>query len=170
MEEEGRLNDMPLRENFIERVVVYPELVAGPTVARQRCCTRSQRPAAWSDSVQHTSSPPWPTAQPDPRSGHYPEMGRLVADAGKRDWDELTAECGAQLMEGLNVMGTRGKHVNVLQHLMGYLKNHQVYLHPYPKQTITMSNPFLINAEKVREHSSQETNFSKLQARYEPDE
>ena len=28
---------------------------------------------------------------------HYTEMGRLVADAGKRDWDELTAEYGAQL-------------------------------------------------------------------------
>ena len=55
---------------------------------------------------------------------HYTEMGRLVADAGKRDWDELTAEYGAMLMEGLSVMGTRGKHVNVLQHLMGYLKNH----------------------------------------------
>jgi uncharacterized protein YbgA (DUF1722 family) len=52
------------------------------------------------------------------------------------------------LMEGLAVMGTRGKHVNVPQHLMGYLKNHlslsrypvpdwvrqQVYLHPYPKE------------------------------------
>jgi uncharacterized protein YbgA (DUF1722 family) len=51
-------------------------------------------------------------------------MGRLVADAGKRDWEELTSEHGAMLMEGLSVMGTRGKHVNVLQHLMGYLKNH----------------------------------------------
>jgi uncharacterized protein YbgA (DUF1722 family) len=47
-----------------------------------------------------------------------------VADEGKLDWDELTAEYGAMLMEGLSVMGTRGKHVNVLQHLMGYLKNH----------------------------------------------
>jgi uncharacterized protein YbgA (DUF1722 family) len=27
-------------------------------------------------------------------------------------------------MEGLGVMGTRDKHVNVLQHLMGFLKNH----------------------------------------------
>jgi hypothetical protein len=42
-------------------------------------------------------------------------MGRLVADAGKRDWRELTAEYGAQLMGGLGVMGSRGKHVNVLQ-------------------------------------------------------
>jgi len=28
------------------------------------------------------------------------------------------------LMEGLAVMGARGKHVNVLQHLMVFLKNH----------------------------------------------
>ena len=55
---------------------------------------------------------------------HYTEMGRLVADAGKRDWGELTAEYGAMLMEGLGVMGTRGKHVNVLQRLMGFPKNH----------------------------------------------
>jgi hypothetical protein len=34
-------------------------------------------------------------------------MGRLVADAGKRDWDELTAEYGAQLAEGLAVMGCK---------------------------------------------------------------
>ena len=53
---------------------------------------------------------------------HYTELGRLVADAGKRYWEELTAEYGAMLMEGLGVMGTRGKHVNVIQHLMGYLK------------------------------------------------
>ena len=51
-------------------------------------------------------------------------MGRLVAGAGKRDWLELTAEYGAMLMEGPGVMSTRGKHVNVLQHLMGFLKNH----------------------------------------------
>jgi uncharacterized protein YbgA (DUF1722 family) len=66
------------------------------------------------------------------RDGPAGRRGRLVADAGKRDWDELTAEYGAQLMEGLSVprpepgegTGTRGKHVNVLQHLMGYLKDH----------------------------------------------
>jgi hypothetical protein len=69
-------------------------------------------------------------------------MGRLVADAGKRDWDELTAKYGAMLMEGLGVrspersegMGPRGKLVNArrVQHVrstaslavMGFLKNH----------------------------------------------
>jgi uncharacterized protein YbgA (DUF1722 family) len=51
-------------------------------------------------------------------------MGRLVAQAGKLDWDELTAAYGGMLMEGLGVMGTRGKQINVLQHLMGFLKNY----------------------------------------------
>ena len=34
-------------------------------------------------------------------------------------------EYGTQLMEGLAVLGTRDEHVNMLQHLMGYLKNDQ---------------------------------------------
>jgi uncharacterized protein YbgA (DUF1722 family)/uncharacterized protein YbbK (DUF523 family) len=111
LEEEGRLNDMPLRENFIERVFAYYR---------------------WTEMLDKESTPgglvKFHTAHKLTLMAHspkyYTEMGRLVADAGKRDWDELTAEYGAQLMEGLAVMGTRGKHVNVLQHLMGYLKNH----------------------------------------------
>jgi uncharacterized protein YbgA (DUF1722 family) len=117
LEEEGRLNDMPLRENFIERVFAYYR---------------------WTEMLEEyrTGSPPR-TASPLVRfhtahklslmahsTKHYTEMGRLVAHAGKRDWNELTAEYGTLLMEGLGVMGTRGKHVNVLQHLMGFLKNH----------------------------------------------
>ncbi len=75
------------------------------------------------------------------RSWHFAEMGRLVADAGKRDWDELTAEYGAQPMEDLGMrsleqsegMGTGSRHVNArrVQHLrtaaslavMGFLKS-----------------------------------------------
>ncbi len=57
---------------------------------------------------------------------HYTETGHLVADADKQDWDEWTAGYGAMPLEGLSVMGTQGKHVNVLQHLMGFLKHHLV--------------------------------------------
>jgi hypothetical protein len=57
----------------------------------------------------------WPASRHGPRPlerqvpWHYTEMapalrrGHLGADAGKRDWDESTAEYGAQLMEGLGV-------------------------------------------------------------------
>jgi uncharacterized protein YbgA (DUF1722 family) len=53
---------------------------------------------------------------------HYQELGRLVAQAGSLPWDELIAAYGAKFMEGLALLGTRRKHVNVLQRLMGYLK------------------------------------------------
>jgi uncharacterized protein YbgA (DUF1722 family) len=53
---------------------------------------------------------------------HYRELGRLVAQAGTLPWDDLIATYGAQFMEGLALLGTRRNHVNVLQHLMGYLK------------------------------------------------
>jgi uncharacterized protein YbgA (DUF1722 family) len=110
-EEEGRLNDMGLRENFIERIFAYYR---------------------WTHMLDEEPTPgglvKFHTAHKLTLMAHSPkhntEMGRLVADTGKRGWDELTAEYGAMLMEGLAVLGTRGKHVNVLQHLMGYLKNH----------------------------------------------
>jgi uncharacterized protein YbgA (DUF1722 family) len=109
LEEEGRLNDMPLRENFIERVFAYYRWTQ----------MLDEEPTPGGLVKFHTAHKLTLMAH-SPK--HYTEMGRLVADAGKRDWEELTAEYGTMLMEGLGVMGTRGKHVNVLQHLMGYLK------------------------------------------------
>jgi uncharacterized protein YbgA (DUF1722 family)/uncharacterized protein YbbK (DUF523 family) len=111
LEEEGRLNDMPLRENFIERVFSYYRWTE----------MLDQEPTPSSLVKFHTAHKLTLMAH-SPK--HYAEMGRLVADAGKTGWDELTAEYGARLMEGLRVLATRGKHVNVLQHLMGFLKNH----------------------------------------------
>jgi uncharacterized protein YbgA (DUF1722 family)/uncharacterized protein YbbK (DUF523 family) len=110
LEEEGRLNDMPLRENFLERVFAYYRWTR----------MLDEEPTPGGLVKFHTAHKLTLMAH-SPK--HYTDMGRLVADAGKRAWDELTAEYGAMLMEGLAVMGTRGKHVNVLQHLMGYLKN-----------------------------------------------
>ena len=45
-----------------------------------------------------------------------------VAQAGTLPWDDLVATYGARFMEGLVLLGARRKHVNVLQHLMGYQK------------------------------------------------
>jgi uncharacterized protein YbgA (DUF1722 family) len=53
---------------------------------------------------------------------HYQEMGRLVAAAGTSPWEHLAETYGRSLMDGLQVMTTSGKHANVLQHLMGFLK------------------------------------------------
>jgi uncharacterized protein YbgA (DUF1722 family)/uncharacterized protein YbbK (DUF523 family) len=111
LEEEGRLHDAHLRENFIERIFAYYRWTE----------VLDKEPTPGGLVKFHTAHKLTLMAH-SPK--HYTEMGRLVADAGKRDWNELTAEYGAQLMEGLSVMGTRGRHVNVLQHLMGFLREH----------------------------------------------
>ncbi len=118
LEEEGRLNDLPLRENFIE----WGLPVKKHDWAYYRWTKMLDEEPTLGGMVKFHTAHKLTLMAHSPK--HCTEMGRLVADAGKRDWEELTAEYGTMLMEGLAVLGTRGKHVNVLQHLMGYLKNH----------------------------------------------
>jgi hypothetical protein len=94
LEEEGRLNDMPLRENFIERVFAY-----------YRWTQMLDKEPTPGGLVKFHTAHKLTLMAHSPK--HYTEMGRLVADAGKRDWDELTTEYGAMLMEGLGVMGCK---------------------------------------------------------------
>jgi uncharacterized protein YbgA (DUF1722 family)/uncharacterized protein YbbK (DUF523 family) len=111
VEEEGRLNDMGLRENFIERIFAYYRWTR----------LLRENPSPGGLVRFHTAHKLTLMAH---SPVHYREMGRLVAQAGTEPWEELTAAYGKMLMEGLGVMGTRGKHTNALQHLMGFLKNH----------------------------------------------
>jgi uncharacterized protein YbgA (DUF1722 family)/uncharacterized protein YbbK (DUF523 family) len=109
VEEEGRLQDMRLRENFITRVFAYQrwsEFVAGqPTPA---------------DLVRfHTQHKMTLLAHSRP---HYQALGRLVARAGDLPMSELLPAYGVKFMEGLKVQATPRKHVNVLYHLLGHLK------------------------------------------------
>jgi len=109
IEEEGRLNDMPLRENFIERVFAYYRWTQ----------MLKQEPIPGGLVKFHTAHKLTLMAH-SPK--HYTEMGRLVAKAGTIPWAKLSATYGRLFMEGLAPLGTRRKHVNVLHHLMGYLK------------------------------------------------
>lgn len=110
LEEEGRLHDMRLRENFIERIFTYYRwtrlLEEDPTPGGLVRSHTAHKLAL----MAHSPS-------------HYQEMGRLVAQAGSLPWEELAETYGDLLMEGLKVLGTPGKHTNVLQHLMGFLKD-----------------------------------------------
>ncbi len=109
VEEEGRLHDLPLRENFIERVFCYRrwrDLVKGGL-------TRGKLVAF------HTAHKLLLMAH-SPR--HYADLGRLVADA-KAMWpQELEGRYGELFMAALKVKATAKKHTNVIHHILGYLK------------------------------------------------
>ena len=111
MEEEGRLGDPDLRENFIERVFVY---------ARWRDQMAKQPSAA---KLVEFHSRHKLQIMAHSHAG-YRRLGRVVADAGKGDIQQGSATYLAELMTVLRRKATRRTHSNVLQHLMGYLKKH----------------------------------------------
>jgi uncharacterized protein YbgA (DUF1722 family)/uncharacterized protein YbbK (DUF523 family) len=109
VEEEGRLHDLPLRENFVGRVFCHRrwrELVAGG-LARGKLV------------AFHTAHKLLLLAH-SPK--HYAELGRLVANAKTLSPRALEARYGELFMEGLRVKATAKKHTNVMHHIMGYFK------------------------------------------------
>ncbi len=52
----------------------------------------------------------------------YRRLGRLVAGAATRRQSEVADEYARDLMTTLRIPATRGNHVNVLQHVLGYFK------------------------------------------------
>ena len=110
VEEEGRLGDPVLRENFIERVFVYKRWQA----MEKQGFTPQGLVAFHSDHKFLILAHNQPV---------YRELGRLVADAGKGDPGDLAMRYISTLMAALRKPATPRQHVNVLQHLMGYLKD-----------------------------------------------
>jgi uncharacterized protein YbgA (DUF1722 family)/uncharacterized protein YbbK (DUF523 family) len=109
VEEDGRLNDPVLRENFLTRVFAYAEW--------QRLLAAGITPKAL---IGYHSRYKYQLMANSPE--HYRRLGRLLADLGRQDLPGLAAEYFSELMQGLRVTATRGTHSNVLQHLLGYLK------------------------------------------------
>lgn len=110
-EEEGRLGDAKLRDNFIQRVFVY-----------SRWKNMLQSPLTKNKLVQfHTHHKYMLMAHSQP---HYSELGRMIAELPNDNLDTFSNNYFNKLMEALKILATRKNHVNVLAHLMGYLKNH----------------------------------------------
>jgi uncharacterized protein YbgA (DUF1722 family) len=110
VEEEGRLNDPRIRENFITRVFTYDRWLK----------LVESNPAPRDIVAFHTAHKMLVLAH-SPR--HYRTLGPLVAKAGSMPMDELIREYETNLMNGLKHIASPGRHFNVLQHLAGYLKD-----------------------------------------------
>jgi uncharacterized protein YbgA (DUF1722 family)/uncharacterized protein YbbK (DUF523 family) len=108
-EEEGRLGDTRLRENFIERVFVY-----------RRWQELTDRELTASRLVEFHTRHKLALMAHDVEG--YRALGRFVARAGRRVSRETGHEYIRRLMESLKRPATQARHANVLMHLMGYLK------------------------------------------------
>jgi uncharacterized protein YbgA (DUF1722 family)/uncharacterized protein YbbK (DUF523 family) len=109
VEDEGRLHDPGLRENFIERIF---------TLKRWReVLTRKE---SRGNVVDFHTKHKLLILSHSPK--HYQAIGKLVAKAKDLPLKELYHEYQTLLMESLGLKITPKKNANVLQHMMGYFK------------------------------------------------
>jgi uncharacterized protein YbgA (DUF1722 family)/uncharacterized protein YbbK (DUF523 family) len=108
-EEEGRLHDPELRENFIERIFVYRRWRETLAIGRPAKAVVDFHTRHKLLILSHSTT-------------HYREMGRLVAQGKALNTSEALGRYQTLLMEALALRATVKKHVNVLQHMMGYFK------------------------------------------------
>jgi uncharacterized protein YbgA (DUF1722 family)/uncharacterized protein YbbK (DUF523 family) len=110
VEEEGRLSDPRLRENFIERVFAYSrlrELFAGRWTVGSLVRFHTAHKLIL---MAHS-----PVA--------YRQLGRLVAGARAVPRQQFERRYTAAFMAALKTLAVPGRHANVLQHMAGYFKN-----------------------------------------------
>ncbi len=109
MEEAGRLNDPALRENFIARVFLYERWrreVASEPSAHKLVDFHSRHKYFFMSYGQKL----------------YRETGAMVARAGGDDLLQLLVNYIDAVMRGTFMPSTRKGHVNVLSHMVGYLR------------------------------------------------
>jgi len=111
VEEDGRLNDPKLRENFIEQIFAMKRW--RETIAKRR------RMGAIVDFHTRNKLLILSHSQAD-----YRKMGKLVAGGKQLPIEKLYGEYETLFIQSLRLKTTIKKNINVMQHMMGYFKNH----------------------------------------------
>ncbi|VVN99217.1 YbgA family protein [Pseudomonas fluorescens] len=109
VEEDGRLNDPVLRENFLTRVFAY---AAWQQLLKEGLSRR--RLTEFHSRYKYLLMAHNPV--------QYKTLGNLLGHMGKSDPALLGPRYFSELMAALKKCATRRTHTNVLQHLSGYLK------------------------------------------------
>jgi uncharacterized protein YbgA (DUF1722 family) len=111
VEEEGRLCDPRLRENFIERVFAYRRM---RSLFEQRWNLGSLVGFHAAFKLQLLAHSP----------AAHQSMGRLVAGGKGMARGDLRSCYEEEFMRAIKKLATRARHTNVLQHMAGYFKKH----------------------------------------------
>ncbi|WP_347988851.1 DUF523 and DUF1722 domain-containing protein [Methylomonas sp. AM2-LC] len=109
IEEEGRLGDPVLRENFIQRVFVmwrWQQLCLQDLTTHELMIFHSRHKLIAMSHNQNIAK----------------DLGRIIANIKPETLATDAQQYISTLMGCLKTVATRGNHVNVLQHIQGYLK------------------------------------------------
>lgn len=147
VEENGRLHDPVLRENFVTRVFAYAHWQALERVGVTRGGLVAFHSRYKYLLMAHSVS-------------HYRRAGRLIADL-EGDLEEKARAYVGLLMEGLATPAGRRGHANVLSHLQGYFKRRldsasrqelDALVHGYRRGELPLLAPITLLKHHLREH------------------
>jgi uncharacterized protein YbgA (DUF1722 family)/uncharacterized protein YbbK (DUF523 family) len=148
IEEEGRLNDPAIRDNFIVRVFAYHRLQNLFEGKFDRGALVRFHTAHKLLLMAHSPK-------------HYQTSGKLVADAKQYDSVELRDKYSKLFMEALSVKTSVKKNVNVLHHIIGYLRPHLnefekidilEIIEDYHQEFVPLVVPITLIGHYVRKH------------------
>ncbi|WP_201778189.1 YbgA family protein [Thalassomonas viridans] len=111
VEEEGRLGDMVIRENFIQRVFIY-----------HRWQTLMAGEVTWSELTDFHARHKYIYMSHNQKKAR--ELGKWLAQHHQLPVGEVCRQYLAQMMAILQIKATKKNHVNTLKHIQGYLKNY----------------------------------------------
>lgn len=109
MEEEGRLEDAWLRENFVMQVFAYEGFER----------LKASSPGMKELVAFHTANKFMLQAKSDPL---YRQLGRIVANENKRPLDELLPEYETGYKTAIGLKSSIKRDRNVLEHMAGFFK------------------------------------------------
>ena len=148
VEEEGRLCDPSLRENFVERIFAYTRF---REFDEHRFSVRA--------AVEFHTHHKYQIMAHSPE--HYKQLGQWVAGAKGKDAKTWKDAYGRLFMEALNLKATPAKNTNVLMHLSGYFKKKldradkeelHTTIEDYRKGLIPLVVPLTLIKHYIRKH------------------
>ena len=110
VEEEGRLNDHVLRENFINRVYVYDRWLGLVDNGISKACLLDFHTRHKYLILSHNQQ-------------IYRKLGRELSQVDRNDVQDFSSYYIESVMKALKTPANRKTHVNVLQHLLGFLRS-----------------------------------------------
>jgi uncharacterized protein YbgA (DUF1722 family)/uncharacterized protein YbbK (DUF523 family) len=148
VEDEGRLNDSGLRENFVERIFAYRRL-------------RRLFRGRWTNGQMVA----FHTAHKLQLMAHSPDafrtLGRSVASVKQTPRADFRERYESGFMEALARLASRGRNANVLQHAAGYLKKRldpisrgelADLIHDYRRGLVPLVVPITLLRHHARRH------------------
>lgn len=109
-EENGRLNDMPLRENFVLRVFAYHDW------------QQQQSELTMHKLIQFHSRYKYLVMSHDYTS--YKKLGQLLANKQQLPLEQIAGQYIRGLMAALKKLASKKSHGNTLQHIQGYFSKY----------------------------------------------